>query len=298
MRALVATALLASLAAAEPEKTPPSADDLHRGLESYLEATTYAGSNGHALEMRSVHARLELAGGVPLPGRILLRANVSWGISAYDFDIRDGRTLDVPTTDFDRFQSLSLGLQAIYVATPRFGILLGFQGGPAGDTRADFSDSLTYGATLAVRLQPINGLTLRLGVGAFDRFTNSTFVLPIFGAEWSPSARWFILLGFPRLAIEYEVVPGLRIFLAGLFEFHDYRLADGGALPNGVFHEQAFGLGIGIEWRFAEGRGRLRFLVGTPLSHEISLDDEEGNEVFQDDLDPGLAFRVRFEWRW
>ena len=151
-------------------------------------------------------------------------------------------------------------------------------------------------AASAARYAFTDRLAGRLGVGAFTKLEDDPIVLPVIGVEWKPSDRWDVNVGIPETGMKYHATDEVDFFLRGAFEFNDYRLSGDGVLDGTVFRDDGIGFAVGATWR-PRVAVELDVGVGATFNRSVTVDDRQGDVLFDEDLGAGafgsVAVKVR-----
>ncbi|KAA6186340.1 hypothetical protein F2Q65_05975 [Thiohalocapsa marina] len=173
----------------------------------------------------------------------------------------------------------------------------------AGESGARFSDSLEYGASLAVARSMRPDLTLGLGVGIYERI-EETSAFPFIMVDWRITDR--LRLSNPAatspsgpagLQISYALDSGFELALGAAYRSDRFRLDRNGTFAAGVGEHRSIPVLASIGRRFSPGLG-LRLYAGAALNGELRVEDEGGRRLYSEDQDPaalvGLEIGGRF----
>lgn len=141
---------------------------------------------------------------IPLNTDLSLRVGLNY--SRLDFGQPEGSFLP------DSLETLSTSLGADYKIDSEWGVFgviaprLSLVNGWDSVDSENFDISGAVGASYEVN----KDLSLRFGLG-INPGTSSIPVLPIVGVRWKFEKDWTLNLGFPRTAIDYQLLPNLRL---------------------------------------------------------------------------------------
>ncbi len=232
------------------------------------------------------------------------RSTLRLGLS---FDYEDWRFNDIAA--FDGAQPWGslyrVGVSVPYSYTTDSGWRLTFSPTVeyAGESGAELSDALEYGAlaSAARRLSP--DLTLGLGVGVYERI-EQTRAFPFLIVDWRITERLRLTNPLPAgpagpagLELSYALDSGWEIGIAAAFRSFRFRLDDNGPVPNGIGENAYLPVVARIGHRISEAL-TLNAYAGAALAGNLRVEDRDGNELYDEDRDPaglvGLSLIGRF----
>ncbi len=173
----------------------------------------------------------------------------------------------------------------------------------SGEADASASDSLEYGALVSAarRLRP--GLTLGIGVGAYDRI-DEVRAFPFLIEDWRINDRLRLTnpltagpTGPAGLELVYALNSGWDLGLALAYRSFRFRLDDEGPLPNGIGENRNVPLVARMGKKFADTL-TVNAFAGATLAGSLRAWAETGHRVYDEDRDPaalvGLSLALRF----
>lgn len=184
----------------------------------------------------------------------------------------------------------------------------GVFGGPvmqfAGESGADWGDSITGGGVFGVSWRLNNELSISAGLGIITQLEDDVRVFPTLSLDWeltdSLSLRTTSVAratGYPAIELVYEFARDWEAAVGGSYEFRRFRLDDDGPVPDGVGQETRWpiwarvGYNLNSNWTFSA-------LVGFSAQGDLKLEDSSGDHIAEEDTDLGFVmafgFRVRF----
>ena len=169
----------------------------------------------------------------------------------------------------------------------------------AGESGADFGDSVRAGGIFTIRSRFSDRLTIGMGIGVIDRFEDSPRFFPAPQIDWRPNDRWRIFTDQLGVNVERAITDSWFLTLRGRYEAREYRLSGGGGslLPGGVFRDESALVGIELGYRPHAGV-EAGLEIGVIAHQQIEVLDSGGSEIFDDEADATFfiagRLRVRF----
>lgn len=203
--------------------------------------------------------------------------------------------------DFDDFETVSGGGDPIddaylYSLTPTISFRPNdrwtFIGGGifrwAGEEGADMGDAFTVGGLAAANYKFSDRLTLGFGFIVGTRLEDDTIFIPALSIDWKISDRWSLSNEErPGLALRFEATDKLQLAVEAWYTTRDYRLSDDNAIPDGAMEDTRVPLAFSARWKPMD---RLTVIgrVGAFVYQEFEFQNDDGDEVADADVDPGL----------
>jgi hypothetical protein len=192
--------------------------------------------------------------------------------------------------DFGTFASLSGKLNEKWSVAGSAFVSSTFEDG------AGLSDSVNGGAGFAVGYQWSPTLRTSLGALYIHRSFGDSLVVPNIRVDWRISEALSFTISGLKTELKYNLTQDFGLLLAGEFYPGGGKLKDRKNTAARQFEDRAFRFGTGFSWQAAENL--TLSLLGGVAFHEISLRDEDDNELTQEDLDlapyVGLKASYRF----
>ena len=168
---------------------------------------------------------------------------------------------------------------------------------------ASWSDSLSWGALLAVSKQFAERRRIGLGVGVYDTL-DETRAFPYLVVDWEFNDRWSVAnplaagpTGPAGLELRYRFDNNWIVGAGGAYRTYRFRLDDAGLAPGGVGEERGIAAFIHFGRDFGP-RYSLDIYAGALLDGELRLDNGAGSELLRTKFDPaplmGITFTGRF----
>jgi hypothetical protein len=173
----------------------------------------------------------------------------------------------------------------------------------SGESGARFSDALEYGAILAVAQRFGPDLTLGLGVGVFEQI-EETRVFPFVAIDWQITDKTRLtnpFAGGPAgpagLELSYALPSGWEIGIGGAYRSFRHRLDRDGPFPDGIGEHRVIPVYLRLGHALSPDL-RLGLYAGAALGSELRVEDQHGDRLSDEDLDPavtlGLSLSGRF----
>lgn len=227
---------------------------------------------------------------------------LGYGYDGYDFDAEGGglAALD-PWGDVNDFR-LSFPLRAgIGETVDLFAV-------PSvtwrGESGADLGDAVTGGGLVGATYRFGDDLRLGAGLGAFSEIEDNATFFPILLIDWQVSEAFSVETGQglgatrgPGLTVNWTGIDRWRFTLGARWETWRFRLDDGGPAPDGVGEEEAVPIFLSATFDVIP-TVQLGVVGGLDVGGSLTLEDEDGREIAEEDFDPtpflGATFRARF----
>ncbi|WP_295406055.1 DUF6268 family outer membrane beta-barrel protein [uncultured Thiocystis sp.] len=173
----------------------------------------------------------------------------------------------------------------------------------SGESGANFSDALEYGATVSAARRIRPDLTLGLGVGAFARIEENS-LFPFLIVDWRITDR--LRLSNPFLAgpagpagleMSYALNAGWEAGIGASYRSYRHRLDEDGPFAGGVGENRYIPVYLRIG-RDLSKTLKLSLYAGAATSATLRVEDANGNRLYEEDQDPaamlGLSLIGRF----
>jgi hypothetical protein len=218
------------------------------------------------------------------------------GLDKYSFSNSSVFGNDAPWDDIQRF---ALNMQYSYRIDQQQSLFVMPSVEYAGESGADFSESLRFGGIVGYVKQFSRTLTIGIG-GAVYTGMEDTSAYPIILLNWQFAQDW-------RLGNSYRPGPttpaGLEFTYTGLENWQlgigaaytstRFALDDSGTAREG-YGENESGL-IYLSGTYAiSDQSSLDLFLGTTFGGELSIEDSDGDSVASEDYDPSLVLSVAY----
>ncbi len=311
---ILAASLAASAAAShaqaqsnQPERDPPGTGQPPAEITNPPRGVTFSstlqGWYGFETDLDAgpgdlsiARARLDLSATFAVAERSRFTAGIEAEESWYDFSNATGLE---PTTGDPFDNATNVDFFARYVAplndtTSYFALgTIGF----AAESGADLGDSLIYGGALGFVTKQSPTFSWGLGVLVRTRLEDDALIVPLPQITWNISDRWTLASRRAGLRLEYAANESLTYGIGAQFDSRTFRLDDSGPIPEGVATDQRVPVAFFAEYN-PDANVTLGAQIGASLFNNIELFDAAGNELIDDDADPGVFVginaRIRF----
>jgi hypothetical protein len=231
---------------------------------------------------------------------IFLVGNAAYHGSYYDFSNGNDRSQLL----WDDIHQGTLALGAGWTVDENWTFVAIAMGRSAGESGADFGDTLTGGGALFVNYRWSEDLSTGVVLGVLSQLEDSAAILPIPTVEWRFADGWRFHLGMVGLAhpgvgpeISYRS-DKWEFALGGSFQKRRYRLDDrAGPTNEGIGQEISFPLFVRASFVPNENMN-FGLMAGVALGGELRSGADGGSKVFKNDYDPapiiGLQANFRF----
>jgi hypothetical protein len=253
------------------------------------------------------------SGGEARYGGLLLSLGRSWSLDArstlgfgldfghldWSFDNPAGFGGVVPWDQVDR---LGLSVPFTYAAGGGWTLGLSPTVEYSGESGAEVSDALEYGALVSLVKPVREGLTLGVGFGVYERIED-TSLFPVLIVNWRINERLRLSNPAPAgptgpagLELSYALGSGWELGVGGAYRSNRFRLDEDGPFPSGVGEYRRVPVLARIGRRLSDGLS-LNFYAGVSLDSELRVEDAKGRGLYTEDLDPAATFGLSLAGR-
>jgi hypothetical protein len=164
---------------------------------------------------------------------------------------------------------------------------------------AKSSDALVWGATFTAAKRFDNGNVLGIGLAAFERLEETSF-LPFLIVDWRLSERWRLInplqagpTGGAGLELDYVTDSGWNIGPGFAIRRARYRLSESGPTPNGIGDIRGVPIFLRASRTFAK-MYTVNLYGGVVAGGELRVEDQNGNLLTKEDfkIGPLLGFNI------
>ncbi len=174
----------------------------------------------------------------------------------------------------------------------------------AGESGADFGETITGGGFTGVSYKFSDSLTIGPGLGVFSQLEESATIFPVLIIKWDITDKLSLDTGGglaatlgPGLTLSYKATPKLRLGVGGRYEKLRFRLDEDGSVEGGVGEDTSFPLFATCTYK-VNRKSSFSFVAGLETAGELKVEDSNGSTVIEEDSDSGiftgLTFNMRF----
>jgi len=231
---------------------------------------------------------------------------LNYGFDSYDFDGNFfGSTLTTDSDDpWSDIHTVEFAMVVNYSLTDDLGVF----GGPvikvAGESGADWDDSLTGGGVFGASYRLNSDLRLGGGLGVVSQIEDDVRVFPIIIVEWAFADDWRISSNSFEMAnyangieLVYDATEKWQFALGGGFRHARFRLDDEGIAPDGVGQEESLPIWFRTSWA-ATSSIRVGGVIGLVTNGELRVENNDGDNIESVDYDStwmmGIFGRITF----
>jgi hypothetical protein len=174
--------------------------------------------------------------------------------------------------------------------------------GFTGESGAEFSEALEYGATIAAVRRYSDTLTLGFGLGLFRQIEDN-FIFPLVVVNWQINEKWRLsnpLPGGPAgpagFEFSYAIGQPWTLGFGATQRRERYRLDSDGDSPGGV-GEHRYAVVFSRLGRQLTATTKIDFYLGAEVETRFRVEDPDGRRLFSEDADPGLILGISLAGR-
>lgn len=298
--ALAPLVLLVPSVLAQPEAqgpaTPPQ--DVPAQKRTFLEDVSFSlfggvesGFDGDLDDADGAMSVTRLGAGIgiefPLGKRNRLTLSASEEFSFYDFD--DDVLILGSNEPIDDAATTTVGARVSSRISEHWSLIAGGSLSWAAESGAEWQDSLTPSGILGASYRFSDRLTLGAGGALSFPIEDDARFFPVVLVDWAVTPRIRLSnassLAGSSLRLSYALCDQWLLFAQGGFERRDFRLNDDSdaPAPDGIFRESRVPVALGVVWR-PNAHFTLGVRAGMALGGSIQIDDEDGDELYDDDI--------------
>jgi len=177
-------------------------------------------------------------------------------------------------------------------------------GGPsiayAGESGADFSDSVTGGGLVGFNYRADETLSIGGGFGIFSQIEEDARVVPFITANWKFADQWVLRAGFTEVAangglgaeVTYDFGNDWRVGGGIQFQQKRFRLEDSNGVQGGVGQDKNVPIYAKVAWQACE-KASLELVAGIAAGGEYRTEDNRGKNAAQVKYDAAGLIGIR-----
>jgi hypothetical protein len=243
------------------------------------------------------HYGVGVGGVIPLTDKFGLRTSLSYDREEYNFSDSNAFDITDPWRQVDR---IGLSVRLRYALTHKWNIDAGPVVQYAGETGAQFDDSLMYGGIVAAVYRANPEFSIGFGAGVFSRF-HETMIFPSLIVSWKITDRLRLgngsaigLIGPAALELSYKLADNWEAAIGGGYRSSRFRLDQNGPAHGGIGENRSWPI-------YARITGKLGSVIhidlygGADFRGEMKLQDASGNDIRSLDYNtaPILGLNIR-----
>ena len=240
-----------------------------------------------------------LMASIPVQPRTQL--NITFDTEHAGFDFEDATDF-VPGSDepFENLWRHRISLRAAHVHDETWTFLGGGAITSAGESGANFGDTITgrIFAGFLYRVSPT--FQIGLGAGLVTRLEDNAVLLPLPLIQLSyafDDKTTLTINTFEDVSLAHQISEQFAVILSASYQFDEYRLADDGPVPEGVFSHWRVPIGLTGRWT-PSSTITASLTAGVDVYQNYRIEDSSGDRVVDTRVDPALflsaALRIRF----
>lgn len=293
-----------SAAPASDSKPGPAGSDARVSFETFAQHSFRTDLSSNTGDVSVSTAGFSLGLAVPAAARTNLAFGLEGEYRWYDF--RNAvRTEPLVNRARGKLWKDTEQLAATVIVSHQFNdTWAAFVGGGVDSSRevgAEFNDSLTYGGIFGATYQLTESFRLGASLAIRSRLEDSAFFVPVPIIDWKINDQWRLntdrKVHRAGLNLVYTPCEAWSVTLSGGVQSGEFRLVDNGAASEGVGRDWRVPVVIEVAWR-PDPHVELALFAGSEVWGQITLDDRNGNELQQNDLDPTLLVGGAVTLRW
>lgn len=226
--------------------------------------------------------------------------SLGYSYNGYDFSGSEGLGNLAP---WDDIHTLSVGMPMRLGVNDQWTAFMIPSIRSTGESGADFDQTLTGGLLGGASYRVNDRLTVGPGIGIFSQLEDSATVIPILIVDWKISNVLSLNTGGglgatlgPGLVLNYTPNEMWQFGVGGRYEKLRFRLDESGSVSSGVGEDASFPLFVSARYT-ASPKINISCVGGIELGGELSVEDEDGEELVEESYDPGMFLGLTFNGR-
>lgn len=247
--------------------------------------------------------RFGVAGAVDFTLTDDLNLSLSFGYERDSFDFSGGAGLGA-LDPWDEIDMLRFGVRLRARVNERLRVFGGPVFGFSAETEADLSDGFVGGGIAGATWSFSKRLTVGGGLGVLSDIEDDVQVFPVVILDWRIAENLTLRTGTGTatrggggIELEWRPHEQWALALGGSYRSRRFRLDDRGIAPDGVGEEQVLPIYVRVGYRPSPNL-EISVRGGVIVAGRLTLEDDDGDEIFEDDFDPapfvGATLSLRF----
>lgn len=225
-----------------------------------------------------------------------LQAGISIGYDYLDFDF-SGVSGFAGHKAWGSVHRISLGLPVSFRASESWRIFFSPSIDFLGESDADFSKAIRYGAAMTAAYLFRPDFSLGAGLRIFHGL-EETRLVPFLTVYWKIDENWLLTnpfsagpIGPAGLELTYSLSDLWELGGGGGYRSSRFRLDDKGIAPDGIGQLSGLPVWLRITRKFSR-QYKLDLYGGVLLAGELRMEDRDGHKLDSDDFDPAAFMAV------
>ena len=165
---------------------------------------------------------------------------------------------------------------------------------------ADFGRAFTGGALAGVSYKYSDTLSFGGGLAIFSQIEDDPRLIPILTANWKFADQWTARMGFTEVAAQgglgaevlYDLNDQFQLGAGFQFQKKRFRLDENGNIPDGVAEDKSLPIYVKAGYKISP-TASIEGLIGINAGGTLLIEDNDGQQVFEEDYDPSVIFGLR-----
>ncbi len=175
----------------------------------------------------------------------------------------------------------------------------------AAESGADQGDGISAGGIAGFIHKCSPTLSVGLGIAVLSDIEDDVTIAPLPIVEWAFAQGWHLHVGATQYGarnglgggVSTMITDSLELTAGAQYERRRFRLDERvGKLDEGVAEETSIPLYLQASWAFSE-MASIDVFGGVAVGGTLTIDDEDGDEISEDDFDPTGTFGARLNIR-
>lgn len=225
---------------------------------------------------------------------------LSYGNTSYHFS---GGDVGTDATPWGDVHSLSLSTPLRKGVNDQWSVLIVPIVNFAGESNANFNDALTGGIFAAANYRFNKNLTIGPGFAAMSQLQDSVSFFPLLLIKWNISDKLKFNVGRDMNAnqgagvtLSYKANQNWMYSIGGYYQQLRFRLNKNGDVASGVGEESGFPVVASVNYSLNPAI-KMTLIAGVELDGELIVEDNDGDEVYNDSSSSGLIGGALFSMR-
>jgi len=238
----------------------------------------------------------QVRGSASRPFSESLQAGISIGYDYLDFDF-SGASGFAGHRAWSSVHRIGLGLPVSFSASESWRVFFSPSIDFSGESDADFSKAIRYGAAVTAAYLFRPDFSLGAGLGIFHGL-EETRVFPFLTVYWKIDENWLLTnpfsagpIGPAGLELTYSPSNFWELGGGSAYRSSRFRLDDKGIAPDGIGQLSGIPVWLRITRKFNQ-QYKLDLYGGVLINGELRIENRDGRKLDSDDFDPAAFMAV------